>query len=57
VVLDEGFVLGHAAGATGTPSAMLLTSSGRIAASLATTAPEILALARAPESSTSAPAR
>jgi uncharacterized membrane protein YphA (DoxX/SURF4 family) len=57
VVLDESFVLGHAAGATGTPSAVLLSSSGRIAAELATTAPEILALARAHEPSIPAPAR
>ena len=47
VVLDEGFTVGEAFGANGTPSAVLVDEQGRIASSLVEGASAVLALARA----------
>ena len=45
VVLDEGFTVGKAFGARGTPSAVLVDSQGRIASTVGVGARDILALA------------
>ena len=45
VVLDEGFQLGEAFGAHGTPSAVLVDAEGRIASTVAVGARDVLALA------------
>ena len=45
VVLDQEFATGRAFGATGTPSAILLDSAGKIASPVARGAPAVLALA------------
>ena len=47
VVLDQGFNVGAAFGADGTPSAILVDERGRIASDLAVGAPAVLALAGA----------
>jgi methylamine dehydrogenase accessory protein MauD len=47
VVLDPNFSVGHAFGASGTPSAILVDTEGRIASELAVGAPGVLALAGA----------
>jgi peroxiredoxin len=44
VVLDQGFSVGQAFGASGTPSAVLVDATGTIASELAVGAPEVLAL-------------
>jgi methylamine dehydrogenase accessory protein MauD len=46
VVLDEGFTVGHAFGADGTPMAVLVDSNGQIASQVVAGAAAILALAR-----------
>ncbi len=46
IVLDEGFTLGSAYGATGTPSAVLVDAEGRIASAVIVGGPDVLALAR-----------
>lgn len=46
IVLDEGFALGSAYGATGTPSAVLVDEHWRIASALTVGAPDFLSLAR-----------
>ena len=46
VLLDEGFAVGRAVGATGTPSAMRVDSEGRVASEIAVGADAVLALAR-----------
>ncbi|MFN0152744.1 MAG: thioredoxin fold domain-containing protein, partial [Gaiella sp.] len=46
VLLDEGFELGSAFGATGTPMAVLLDSEGRVASGLVTGADAVLGLAQ-----------
>jgi peroxiredoxin len=45
VVLDEGFSIGHAFGASGTPSAVLVDPDGNVASEVVVGAPEVLALA------------
>ena len=45
ILLDEGFTTGHAFGAGGTPSAILIDSKGKIASEVAVGAPGVLALA------------
>jgi peroxiredoxin len=47
VVLDQQFAVGRAFGASGTPSAVLVDSEGRIASEVAVGAPAVLELARA----------
>jgi peroxiredoxin len=47
VVLDQGFSVGSAFGAGGTPSAVLVDRKGRVASELAVGAPAVLELARA----------
>lgn len=46
IVLDEGFALGAAYGATGTPSAVLVDGEGRIASPIRVGADDVLGLAR-----------
>lgn len=46
IVLDEGFALGNAYGATGTPSAVLVDAEGRIASAVTVGGPDVLGLAR-----------
>jgi hypothetical protein len=46
IVLDPGFAIAPAYGVSGTPSAVLLDASGRVAAEPAVGAPAVLALAR-----------
>jgi thiol-disulfide isomerase/thioredoxin len=55
VVLDQGFAMGNAFGADGTPIAVLVDAEGRIASTLASGAAEVLALARR-QQATPAPA-
>jgi peroxiredoxin len=45
IVLDEGFAIGKAFGARGTPSAVLVDAEGRIASTVAVGARDVLALA------------
>ena len=45
VVLDQGFAVGRAFGANGTPNAVLVDADGAIASELAIGAPAVLALA------------
>ncbi|MGH3086726.1 MAG: MauE/DoxX family redox-associated membrane protein [Rubrobacteraceae bacterium] len=47
VALDEGFAAGHAYGARGTPSAVLVDAEGNVASDLAAGAQSVLALAKA----------
>ena len=47
VVLDQGFAVGRAFGASGTPSAVLVDSKGKIASEVAVGAPAVLELAGA----------
>ena len=47
VVLDEGFSVGSAFGASGTPSAVLVDSEGKVASEVAAGAPAVLGLAGA----------
>ena len=47
VVLDQGFAVGSAFGATGTPSAVLVDEEGKIASEVAVGAPAVLELAGA----------
>jgi peroxiredoxin len=51
VLLDPTFSAGHAFGANGTPSAVLVDTDGKIASELAVGAPAVLALAGAQQSS------
>jgi thiol-disulfide isomerase/thioredoxin len=44
-VLDEGFATGRSFGATGTPSAVLIDPTGKIASEVAVGAPNVIALA------------
>jgi len=46
LVLDGSFAVGQAFGAGGTPSAVLVDSSGRVASGLAVGAPSVMSLAR-----------
>ena len=46
IVLDQGFAVGGAFGASGTPSAVLVDAQGKIASDLAVGAPAVLALAK-----------
>ncbi len=48
IALDNGFAVGTAFGATGTPSAILVDRHGRIASGLAVGAPQVMALAAVP---------
>jgi thiol-disulfide isomerase/thioredoxin len=50
VVLDQGFSVGSAFGASGTPSAVLVDSEGKVASEVAVGAPTVLALAGASQS-------
>ena len=45
VLIDRSFALGHAFGATGTPSAVLIDASGNIASAVAAGGPAVMALA------------
>src|SRR5207248_9127464 len=45
VVLDQGFSVGSAFGANGTPSAVLVDEQGKVASGLAVGAPQVMALA------------
>ena len=45
VVLDEGFTIGRAFGATGTPMAVLVDADGKVASEVVTGSPAVLALA------------
>ena len=45
ILLDQGFSTGHAFGAGGTPSAILIDAKGKIASEVAVGAPGVLALA------------
>jgi len=47
VVLDQGFSVGSAFGASGTPSAVLVDSEGKVASEVAVGAPAVLGLAGA----------
>jgi hypothetical protein len=47
VVVDDDFAIGQAFGAGGTPMAVLIDASGRVAAPLAAGAEQVLALADA----------
>jgi peroxiredoxin len=47
ILLDQGFSTGHAFGAGGTPSAILVDAKGKIASEVAIGAPDVLALAAA----------
>ena len=47
VVLDQGFSVGRSFGASGTPSAVLVDSEGKVASEVAVGAPAVLALAGA----------
>ncbi len=49
VVLDQGFSVGSAFGASGTPSAVLVDSEGKVASEVAVGAPAVLGLAGASE--------
>ena len=46
VMLDQGFQVGRAFGASGTPSAVLVDAEGRVASAVAVGAPAVLTLAR-----------
>jgi hypothetical protein len=46
-VLDEGFAVGTAFGASGTPSAVLVDETGLLASEMAVGAPAVLGLANA----------
>ncbi|MFT4040213.1 MAG: redoxin domain-containing protein [Thermomicrobiales bacterium] len=46
VVLDSGFTVGRAFGASGTPSAVLVSADGKIASGLAVGSPSVIALLR-----------
>jgi hypothetical protein len=50
VVLDQGFSVGSAFGASGTPSAVLVDAEGKVASEVAVGAPAVLALAGASQS-------
>jgi peroxiredoxin/uncharacterized membrane protein YphA (DoxX/SURF4 family) len=54
VVLDQGFSVGGAFGANGTPMAVLVDADGRIASDVAAGAPAVLALARGENQAASA---
>lgn len=56
IVLDEGFKLGNAYGATGTPSAVLVDAGGRIASAVIVGGPDVLSLARSQREAALAPA-
>jgi thiol-disulfide isomerase/thioredoxin/uncharacterized membrane protein YphA (DoxX/SURF4 family) len=45
ILLDQGFSVGRAFGASGTPSAVLIDADGRVASSVAVGAPAVLSLA------------
>jgi hypothetical protein len=49
VLIDQGFTVGRAFGASGTPSAVLIDENGRIASDVAVGSPRVLALAGAPQ--------
>ncbi|HEV2122444.1 MAG TPA: redoxin family protein [Chloroflexota bacterium] len=49
LVLDQGFSVGSAFGASGTPSAVLVDNKGNIASDIAVGAPAVLALAGGPQ--------
>ena len=55
VVLDQGFSVGSAFGASGTPSAVLVDAKGNIASEIAVGAPAVLALVGAPQGQTARP--
>jgi protein-disulfide isomerase len=55
VVLDQGFSLGQAFGASGTPSAVLVDAEGKIGSDLAVGAPGVLALVGAGNAGTKPP--
>ena len=48
VLIDASFAVGHAFGATGTPSAVLVDAGGRIASTVAAGGPGVMALAAQP---------
>jgi peroxiredoxin len=54
VVLDQGFSVGSAFGANGTPMAVLIDAEGRIASDVAGGAPAVLTLARGENQAASA---
>ncbi len=55
-VIDEGFNTGRKFGATGTPSAILIDPTGKIASEIAVGAPNVIALASGKKPAPSAPA-
>ncbi len=55
-VLDDGFVTGRKFGATGTPSAILIDPTGKIASEIAVGSPNVIALASGKKPAPSAPA-
>jgi hypothetical protein len=52
VVLDEGFAVARAFGATGTPMAVLVDGDGKIASEVVTGGQAVLALARSKQTRT-----
>jgi hypothetical protein len=54
VVLDQGFTVGRAFGADGTPMAVLVDGEGKIASEVVTGAQAVLALARGEQARTQA---
>jgi len=57
VVLDEGFTVARAFGATGTPMAVLVNADGKIASEVVTGAQAVLALARSDQARRAAASR
>jgi hypothetical protein len=55
VILDEGFATGRAFGASGTPSAVLVDRTGRVASSVVVGATAVLDLAREAAASRQSP--
>jgi protein-disulfide isomerase len=55
-VLDEGFATGRKFGATGTPSAILIDPTGKIASEIAVGSPNVIALASGKKPAPAAPA-
>lgn len=56
-VIDEGFTTGRKFGATGTPSAILIDPTGKIASEIAVGGPNVIALASGKKPAPSAPAQ
>jgi protein-disulfide isomerase len=56
-LLDEGFATGRKFGATGTPSAILIDPTGKVASEISVGAPNVIALASGKKPAPSAPAQ